>query len=204
MKIGVIGAGNIGGTLGKKWAAAAGHSVMYGVRDPQSAKTRALLDAAAGKAKVDNIASAIAFSEVIVIAIPGTTVETLAREHAAALNGKVVIDTTNRFGTSEISNVRTIAAHAPRAMIYRAFNSYGWECFAEPRFEGIQSDLIYCGPDGVARQTIEQLITEIGLRPVRVGDLDQVQVVDSVGVLWFALIRSQGKGRHLALKVLMD
>lgn len=203
MKIGIIGAGNIGGTLGKKWTAA-GHSVVYGVRDPQSVKSRALLASVGGQAMINNIVETVAFGEVIVIAIPGTSVEAFVKENAAALDGKLVIDTTNRFGTNEISNMRTIAAHAPRAMIYRAFNSYGWECFAEPRFSGTQADLIYCGPDGASREMVEQLISEIGLRPVRVGDLDQVQVVDSVGVLWFALIRSQGKGRHLALKVLMD
>ena len=40
MKIAILGAGNIGGTLGKKWLKA-GHEVIFGVRDIRSAKTRA-------------------------------------------------------------------------------------------------------------------------------------------------------------------
>ncbi len=46
------------------------------------------------------------------------------------------------------------------------------------------------------------MISDVGLRPIRLGDADQVGLVDSVGSLWFALALGQGKGRHLAFKVL--
>jgi 8-hydroxy-5-deazaflavin:NADPH oxidoreductase len=59
------------------------------------------------------------------------------------------------------------------------------------------------GPDGDAREAIEQLITDVGLNPMRLGDVDHVGLVDSIGSLWFALALGQGKGRHLAFKVLL-
>ena len=84
----------------------------------------------------------------------------------------------------------------------RAFNSLGWENFDDPDFGGVQADLLWCGPDGSAAVLVEELIADVGLRPVRVGGLDQLATVDMVASLWFALALGQGWGRQLAFKVL--
>lgn len=49
MTIGVIGSGNVGGTLGTRWAKA-GHDIVYGTRDPQANDIKQLLAQADGKA----------------------------------------------------------------------------------------------------------------------------------------------------------
>jgi len=201
MKIAIIGSGNIGGTLGAKWAAA-GHAVVFGVRDAGSAKARAALGAAGERARVDKIAGAIADAEVVVLAVPGAAVAETVAAHGAALDGKLVIDTTNQFGAPVMNGIAAIAGAAPQAAIYRAFNSVGWENMAEPIVGGVQADLLYCGPDGAGRAAVEQLIAAVGLRPVRVGDLQQVALVDNLGALWSALVFGQGLGRRLAFKVL--
>jgi len=64
MKIAAIGSGHIGGTLGKRWAAQ-GHQVMFGSRDPHSAKIQALLQEAGANAQADTVSKAIAYGEVI-------------------------------------------------------------------------------------------------------------------------------------------
>ncbi len=46
------------------------------------------------------------------------------------------------------------------------------------------------------------MITAIGLRPIYLGGVEQVGLVDAIGTLWFALAIGQHKGRHLAFKVL--
>ena len=84
----------------------------------------------------------------------------------------------------------------------RAFSSLGWENFAEPDFDGVAADLLWCGPDGAAGARVEGLISEVRLRPVRVGGLDQLGLVDMLVGLWFALAFGQGHGRRLAFKVL--
>lgn len=201
MKITILGSGNIGGTLGKKWSSA-GHEVIFGVRRPDSAEMQAFLRDMDGQASAADLGSAITRGEVIVFALPGTVVESVVSAHAAALDGKLVIDATNRFGTAEVSNVRTIRAQAPGAKVFRAFNSLGWENFAAPQFEDIQVDLFYCGPGGDDQEVVEQLISDIGLRPVRVGDLDQLRLVDSLGELWVTLVFRQGWDRRIAFKVL--
>lgn len=57
-------------------------------------------------------------------------------------------------------------------------------------------------PHGEARQVVEQLIADVGLRPIRLGNEDQVGLVDSLLAVWFTLVQRQGWGRHLAFKVL--
>ena len=69
-------------------------------------------------------------------------------------------------------------------------------------FGDLRADLFYCGPASAAQAAVEQLIRHVGLRPIRLGDLSQVQLVDIVGGLWFALVFGQSMGRHLAIKVL--
>jgi predicted dinucleotide-binding enzyme len=81
------------------------------------------------------------------------------------------------------------------------FSSSSWENFADPLYQGVPGDLFYSGPAGSSQTVVEQLISEVGLRPVRVGDADQADLVDSLLRFWFTLSHSQGT-RHLALKLL--
>lgn len=199
MQIAVIGGGNIGRTVGGAWARA-GHSVIIGARDLSSPKAAAA--AAVEGAQVMSIPEALAAAEVVLIAIPGAAVAAFAAEHGAALSAKLVIDSTNQFGQPVMSGIAALAAAAPQAMLARAFNSLGWENVAEPVISGIQADLLYVSHEGAARTLTEQLIADVGLRPIRVGDLGQVALVDIVGALWGALVFGQNMGRRLAFKVL--
>lgn len=201
MRIAIVGAGNIGGTLGAKWAAA-GHSVVFGARDPESPKARASLEAAGGGATITSVAAALGGAEVVLLSLPGAAVAAFAEQHGPALGGALVIDATNQFGRPVMNGIAAIQAAAPGATVVRAFNSLGWENFAEPVVGGVQADLLYAGPDGAPREAVERLIADVGLRPVRVGDLDQAPLVDAVGALWGALVFGQGRGRRLAFKVL--
>lgn len=200
-RVAVLGAGNIGGTLGRKWVAA-GHDVTFGVRDPQDARAQALRAEVGERVKVGTVDEALAAGDVIVMALPGPAMDETIARYAAQLDGKTIIDAANRMGDSRRNSLATFQARTPNARVYRAFNSYGWENFADPDFDGVAADLFYAGPDGDSRATVEQLIADIGLRPVRLGDVDQTDTVDAVASLWFALALGQRKGRHLAFKVL--
>lgn len=195
MKIGIIGAGNIGATLGQKWAAA-GYTVAYGVRAPADAKHAALTASGA----VVEIAAAVAQADVLVLSLPGQAVAQFAADMGAALNGKVVIDATNNVGAPVLNNLAALAAAAPGAQLVRAFSTLGWENFAAPTLNGEQVDLFYCGDAG-ARDTADALIGAVGLRPVYVGGVDAAGVVDGMTRLWFALAFQQGYGRRIAFKL---
>ena len=73
--------------------------------------------------------------------------------------------------------------------------------FAAPTIGGERPDLFYAGPDA-GHESVEKLISDVGLRPVRVGDTDQAGTVDGLLRLWFTLSRSHG--RHIAFKLLTD
>lgn len=202
LKLAVLGAGKIGGTLGRKWCAA-GHRVAFGVSNPSGKNAQALRADLGDTVTLGTIDQALQTdSEIVVMALPGVQMDALIAKHAAQLDGRTIIDTANRLDAGPMNSFATFHRHAPNARLFRAFNSLGWENFADPVFHGVQADLFYCGPGGEARAQIEQLIADVGLRPVCLGDVEQVNLVDSVGALWFALAFGQGKGRHLAFKVL--
>lgn len=203
MKISIIGTGNIGRTLGLKWAAE-GHTVKFGARNAADPKHQVLLEAGEGKVTVAPMAEAAGLGEVVLLAVPGSAVEALVAECGDALAGKIIIDATNQIGQAEMNGLGAIAARAPSARLFRAFNSLGWENFDDPRLGGNQIDLFFCGDGGDARQKVESLIADVGLRPVYVGNREQVAVVDNLTKLWFALAFGQGHGRRLAFKMLAE
>lgn len=213
-RIAILGAGPVGSTLGRKWASA-GHTVAFGVKDPSSERAQSLRAALGQHILISSPAEALAQADIVLLAVPGNVVEEIITTHAQLLDYKIIIDATNKFRNlekflatriwdkSETRNsLAILQENVPHAQVYRAFNSYGWELFADPIFESIQADLFYCGPDSQTRAAIEQLITEISLQPVYLGGTDQIEVVDNILWLWSNLAHNQKKGRNLAFKVL--
>lgn len=205
MRVGVIGVGSVGTTLGRKLAAG-GHEVVMGTRDPdgeRAVKARASLPAGVA---IATMPEACRSSEVVVLAIPGNAMDETVPALAGDLAGKVVVDAANRIGatlgdTAVMNSFAVLAQHAPTAAVFRAFNSLGWENFADPELGGIQADLLYCGPDGPSREIVERLIADVGLRPVYVGGPETVALIDAVAALWGALAFGRAMGRRLFFKV---
>ncbi len=200
MKITVLGAGNIGRTLGKKWLQA-GHEIIFGVRDPNSPKTLAALEDIGPLARTADIDSALDFGEIILFSVPWAAVAEIAAQFAGKLNGKILIDATNNFAGPVYSNLEGLQKAAPQASVFRAFNTMGWEIFASPILDGQQVDLFFCGPAS-AKVQVEGLAQAVGVRPVWVGENDRAAIVDHLGLLWVTLAFQRGLGRNLALKML--
>ena len=201
MNIAIIGAGNIGGTLGRKWAQL-GHQVTFGVREPQALKVRKLLTAAGPQAAARPVDEALAAGELILLAVPGGAVEAVVEDHASLLDGKVIIDATNRIGHPVMNALATLRAQAPRATLFRAFNNLGWENFAEPAIGADQVDLFYCGDEGSAQEAVDGLIAALGLRPIYLGGTEHAATVDALTGLWFTLALQRGLGRRLAFRMI--
>jgi len=185
--IAVIGSGNIGATIGEAWRRA-GHEVAFASRSPAPPETLGIGDAIAG-------------AEVVLLAVPGAAVPELLAEHGAALDGRVVIDATNDVGGERLHHRDAYAEHAAGARFARAFNTLGFEMFADPSVGGEVVDLFWCGPDDAG---VEGLIADVGLRPVWVGGVEAFDLVDSLTQLWFTLALRQGRGRRLAFRLLVD
>jgi predicted dinucleotide-binding enzyme len=189
MKVAVIGAGNIGGTIGGAWEKA-GHEVTYGLREP------------AKKQGAKSIDAAIVGGEVVLLAVPAAALVDLVCEHKKGLDGKVLIDATNNFRAPSMNSWPEVSKTVPNAHLFRAFNSLGADVFARPVLGGEKVDLFYAGPEGTAREMVERFIEDAGLRPIRVGGPEQVDVVDGVLRLWFTL--AQSRGRRIAFKLISD
>lgn len=188
MRIAVIGRGNIGGTLGAKWAGA-GHDVLYGVREPSGAGTATVADAARG-------------AEVVVLAVPGAAARAVIADLGEALRDKVVVDATNDIAGS--GKLHALEELCDGALPVRAFNTLGWESFANPVVGGVQADLLYAAEEGRAREVAEELIRDVGLNPVWLGGVDAFDLVDGITRLWFQLAFRRELGRRVAFKVLVD
>lgn len=203
MKIGILGAKIIASTLGRKWAKA-GHQIMFGVRHTQNPEVLSLANSLGDAVSIGTIPEAISFGDVIVFAIPGQAMDETIVANTHILNGKIIIDSANKMGGGVMNSIETFRSHTPNAKVYRAFNNLGWENFETPTINGVQIDLFYCGDTGESHHKVKELIMNIGLNPIYLGDLSQVHLVDTITSLWFALAYGQNMGRHLAFKVLKE
>jgi 8-hydroxy-5-deazaflavin:NADPH oxidoreductase len=191
MRIAVIGKGKIGGTLGGKWVAA-GHDVVYGGQDGSGTGP--------GGAPILGVGDAVRDAEVVVLAVPGQVVGQVVSEHGAALGNKIVIDAANRIGAPEYDARALVADAAPQARYVRAFNTLGWENFADP----LPGTNLFFAADPEARPAAEELISAVGLDPVFVGDQSATGTVDALLPLWFALVKDNGGNRRVALHVIRE
>ena len=202
MQISIIGAGKIGGSLGRVWASQ-GHQIIYGSRNPTTPELQTLVATSGNQVRAATVEEALAEGEVVVFAIPGNAMAATVTQHAAALGGKTVIDTTNLIGPHGASSaVPLLVEQAPQAQVFRAFNSVGFENIEQPRYGAVEADMFFCGPDSAARQTVSTLISEVGFRPIYIGDNSLVYIVDALAALWLTLALRRGMGRRLAFKLL--
>jgi 8-hydroxy-5-deazaflavin:NADPH oxidoreductase len=188
MKIAVIGTGKIGGTLGQRWQAA-GHEVVYGTRTGPGTGP--------GGAPAMAVGEALTGAEAVLLALPGRAMEEVIAANGAALAGKVVIDAANRIGEPSVNSRAAIAAAAPQAHYVRAFNTLGWENFADSP----PGAVLFFAADPGARPAAEELISAVGLEPVLAGDADAAGTVDALLTLWFALVKHDGGNRRVALSI---
>src|SRR5690242_15609053 len=127
MRIGIIGAGSVGGALGRGWARA-GHEVTFGVRDTSDPKVTKLVEETGARAA--SVAEAAAGAEVVVLATPWEATEDAVR-HAGDLAGKIVFDCTNPLAPQlaglthghETSGAEQVAGWARGARVVKVFNT---------------------------------------------------------------------------------
>ena len=173
-------------------------------RDPQAQRYKVV----SADFTVGTIDEIVPQAGATLLAVPGAALPELLSGRADILDGRLLLDATNTMGRAQLHQVPLLQQGLPRARVYRAFNTLGWENYASPGFDlagtSVPADLLYCGPGGTDVPQVERLVSAAGLRPVRIGDLDAADLLDGVARLWFALALRQGRGRHLAFRVLDD
>jgi len=178
LKIGVVGSGRIGGTLGELWLKA-GHEVMFSSLDLEHDK--ALAARLGGKARAGTSKDAAAFGEVLLVAVPYAALPQIGRDLADLIKGKVVVDTCNpipgRDGDMAIKAREKGAGLAsaeflPGARLVRAFNAIGYSRMAEAaQRKGERIGMPMAGDDAAAIAVASRLVREVGYEPVLIGPL---------------------------------
>lgn len=175
IKIGIIGAGNIGGTIGQLWAKA-GHKVFYSSRHPDELKP--LVEKTGPNAQAGTVQQAVAFGDVIFIAVPYSAMPGIGRDNAAALKGKIVLNASNPI-TGRDGEIARIAQQKgvgesdqellPGTRLVRAFNSTGAGRFAADAHKpGEKLGVAIAGDDPEAMKVAAQLVRDAGFEPVPV------------------------------------
>lgn len=178
MRIGVIGAGWLGGTVGRLWVKA-GHQVMFSSRNPDSLKSMAR--ELGPRASVGLPKAAAEFGTVLLLAVPFEALPQVGRDLRSAYQGKIVLDSTNPWGTNsadiyrearELGVAQTVVKYMPGARLVRAFSSVDAtvvEASASGRGERIGMPI--ASDDAEAIKVAEKLVRDAGCDPVVVGDL---------------------------------
>jgi len=183
MKIGIIGAGRIGGNCARQ-AIKGGHAVMLSfARDPS--KLEELASGLGVRASVGTVADTAAFGETVILSVPwGAIAEALGQ--AGRLDGRIVVDTTNQFGagakpppgqTAAAFNARRM----PGARYVKSFNTLtaGFQEEAAQR-EGTRRVVQWmCGDDSPAKELVAGLIEDMGYVPIDLGDTASCSVMEA-------------------------
>lgn len=177
MKIGIVGSGRVGGTLGGVWVKA-GHQVMFSSRTIE--KDKALAAKLGPNARAGTPREAAAFGEVVMISVPYGSLPDVGKEVGSLLKGKVVIDTCNPFvdRDGEIAKWArekgaglASAELLPGARIVRAFNAIGSARMGAAHKEPGRIGMPIVGDDRDAIAIASRLIRDIGYEPVLIGGL---------------------------------
>jgi predicted dinucleotide-binding enzyme len=205
MKIGILGAGNVGGTLGEMWAKK-GHQVIFGGRDPNSPELQGRLANVGGNARMGSLQEAADFADVVVLTLPWGAVEENLKA-IGSLAGKILFDCTNPNFTADPaqshaqSGGEQVASLVPTAKVVKIFNTTGWENMANPQYGAEAVTMFYAGDDAAAKAIAAQLTADIGFEPVDVGPLANSKLLESLAQLWGKLAYAQQLGRNIAFKL---
>jgi len=190
MKVAIIGSGNVGKALAGS-ATRAGHQVTIASRHHEKAQEAArATNAQAASSPKDAVRDA----ELVVLAVPADQVDDVVGALSSDLDGKVIIDVTNRVNPQDPGQVldgSSVAEHiqkkAPRAHVVKAFNYAFASRMANPRSNGTQLDGFVAGDDEAAKQKTLEFAGSIGFRPIDAGPLSMARALEGMGLLHILL-----------------
>ncbi|MBI1364435.1 MAG: hypothetical protein GC153_00570 [Alphaproteobacteria bacterium] len=207
MKIGVIGSGHVGGTLGKAWAHR-GYDVYFAARDPRSERMRRLTRECGPNAEAGSLAGAAAFGDVILLATPwAATKQAIAA--AGDLSGKIVIDATNplkpdlsgldAFGYA--SGGEAVADWAKGARVVKTMNQIGAALMDAPIAELGKPVMFVAGDDELAKEDACLLVKSLGFAAEDCGPLSMAACLEHLAFLWINRAVKQKKGATFAFVI---
>ncbi len=194
MKIGILGSGIVGQTLGAGLRGK-GHEVMLGTSRTAKLDEWVLRNAGA---RVGSFTEAAAFGELVILAVKGTAaVAAVSLAGSGALVGKVVIDASNPIadkppvagvlqfftGPNE-SLLEILQLNYPGIHFVKAFNSVGNAHMVDPQFAGGPPTMFIAGNDVAAKAKVAALVMELGWESADMGRAEAARAIEPLCMLW--------------------
>jgi predicted dinucleotide-binding enzyme len=194
-KIGIIGSGVVGQTLGSGFIKH-GFEVMLGTRTPS--KLESWLREAGKAGKVGSVSEAAAFGEMLVLAVKGdAAAEALESAGHANLKGKVIIDTCNPisdeapekgvlkfFTTLDNSLMEQLQKSFPEAYLVKAFSNIGSSLMVNPDFDGEKPTMFICGNNENAKRKVSGILVRFGFDVSDMGTVEAARAIEPLCILW--------------------
>lgn len=206
LKIGIIGAGNIGGALATHWAKA-GHEVLLSSRHPDELKP--LAQSLGPKARVGTPRQAAEFGDVVLVSVPYKALPEIGRDLAPQLKGKIVLDTGNPYPMRDgamANDARkrgtgvTSAEYLPGTRLVRAFNAINHRDLVEQAHRpGALVAIPLAGDDAQALAVAQRLVRDAGFEPVVVGPLSRAREFDVGTKVYTRILTAPELRQELAL-----
>jgi len=211
-RIGVLGSGKVGTVLANGFLEH-GYEVTRGSREP--AKLGDWLANAGAHARTGTFVETARWAEIVVLAVKGEAAESvLDLTGAGALQGKVVIDTTNPiaatppvngvlkyFTTLEDSLMERLQRRVPGARFVKAFSCVGNALMVDPKLPGGPPTMFICGNDAAAKRDVTDILDRFGWLTEALGAVEAARAIEPLCILW-CIPAFQGRGSLHALKML--
>jgi predicted dinucleotide-binding enzyme len=212
-KIGVLGTGDVGRTLGAGFVSR-GHEAKIGSREPQSEKAQKWAKDNGPRASAGSFADAAKFGEIVVLAtLWSGTKSALDLAGADNLAGKVVIDATNPLDFSHGMPPRLALGHSdsggeqvqrwlPKARVVKCFNIVGNAHMVDPKLAGGPPDMWIAGNDEAAKKKVGEILHDFGWPdPIDTGGIEGARLLEVMCLLWVGYGARTGTWSH-AFKLL--
>lgn len=204
MKIGILGSGDVGRSLGRGFAAK-GHSVMIGSRTPGKPELQEWAAAVGAKGSAGSFAEAAAFGDIVLLCTNGAATEAaIDLVGTKQFDGKVVVDVTNPLdfskgmppgllvGTTDSLGER-VQRRLPKAKVVKALNIVGNRTMVNPTMTDGVPDMMIAGNDASAKRTVGGLLREFGWgEPIDIGGIDGARYLEAMVPLWVRVCQATG------------
>ena len=202
MNISIIGTGNVGGALAKRFADAK-HKIFLGVRNTNEFKGKELLNYSKN-ISVHSVEDAVKSGEIIILSVPAQ----FAGETAKSLgdvSSKIIIDTMNGVFVKPggfNNTADAILANCNTKDVVKCFNTTGFENMLNPVYHGQGIDMFTAGSSEKGIKAATQLAKEIGFGEVyHFGGNDKFNLIEQMAMCWINLAIIQKQGRDIAFKI---
>lgn len=204
MKIAIIGSGNVGGTLAKKWVDA-GHTVLVGVRFPLSEKNLQLATQI-GEDRFTSIQFAVQQADIILLATPASATEEVVKS-LGDCSGKIIIDSMNiimgKGPNGYLNTTEAILANTNSSDVVKCFNTTGFNNMQNPLYGSLALDLFVAGDSKRGKEVAIQLAKDAGfVECYDIGGNDKFSLMEQFAWFWINLAMFQGQGREIGFKLL--